>query len=112
MGHFHGQLCERRRILPLQLLGYKRVRQDRAGGYLCSGLPANVGSAHVWHFPATEEDEAYEDHTDVVQEVELFFLLFSRRSGQCNFMLMGTGGAHTVQIEPSALKTSPTVNCV
>ena len=31
--------------------------------------PTNIRSPDVWHFPAAEEDEAYEDHATVVQEV-------------------------------------------
>lgn len=31
--------------------------------------PTDVRSVDVRHFPAAEENEAYEDHTDVVQEV-------------------------------------------
>lgn len=69
MGHLHGQLREWRRILPLQLLGHKRVRQDRARGYLRSRMPAYCGSSYVWCFPVTEEDEAHKDYQDVVQEV-------------------------------------------
>jgi len=69
MGHFYGQLCEWRGLLPLQLFGYQGLRQDCAGGYLCARVPADVGSVNVWHFPAAKEDEAYQDHAYVVQEV-------------------------------------------
>lgn len=31
--------------------------------------PAHFGGSHVRNFPASEEDETYKDHTDVVQEV-------------------------------------------
>lgn len=70
VGHLYGQLCERRRILSLQLFRNKRLRQDCTGRYLRPRMPAYIGSADVWHIPAAEEDETYEDHTHVVQEVE------------------------------------------
>jgi hypothetical protein len=41
MGHFNGQLRQRRRILPLQLLGHKRMRQDRASRHLRTWLPTH-----------------------------------------------------------------------
>ena len=81
MGHLHGQLRERRRILPLQLLGHKRLRQDRTGGYLCAWMPANSRGAHVWHLPAAEENETHKDHKNVVQEVDGGCLLASLGSG-------------------------------
>lgn len=78
MGYFNGQLRKWRRILPLQLLGHKRMRQDCASGHICSRVPANRGGADVWYFPVTKEDEAHQDYQDVVQEVEHFFLFMPR----------------------------------
>lgn len=72
MGHLHGQLRQRRRLLPLQLLRHPRLRQDRTGRHLRAGLPAYRRSAHVRHLPIAEEDEAHKDYKDVVQEVEGF----------------------------------------
>lgn len=69
MGYFHGQLCQRRRILSLQLFRHKRLRQDCARRYLRTGMPSNVRSVDVWYLPTAEEDEAYQDYTYVVQEV-------------------------------------------
>lgn len=47
-------------------------------------MPADVGSAHVWYLPVAKEDEAYEDHKDVVQEVDW---LFPFRSGDLVIVL-------------------------
>ena len=33
--------------------------------------PPHIRSADVWNLPATEENAAYQDHADVVQEVVL-----------------------------------------
>jgi len=35
-------------------------------------MSADVGSAHVRHLPAAEEDEAHKDHKNVVQKVDTF----------------------------------------
>jgi len=69
VGYFHGQLREWGWLLPLQLLGYKRLRQDCARGYLCTGMPSNIRSAHVRYLPIAKEDETYKDYTHVVQEI-------------------------------------------
>ena len=74
MGHIHGKLCEWRRILPLQLLGHKGVRQDRAGGHICAGMPSHCRGSDVRHLSIAEEDAAYQDHTDVVQKVKVLFV--------------------------------------
>jgi hypothetical protein len=66
MGHIHGILRERRRILPLQLLSHKRVRQNRAGGHLRTGMPSHCRGSDVRYLPVAEEDAAYQDYTDVV----------------------------------------------
>lgn len=39
LGHFDGQLRQRRRLLPLFVFGGARLRPHRAGGHLCPGLP-------------------------------------------------------------------------
>ena len=39
--HLHGQLRQRRRLLPLFLLRGARLRPHRAGRHLCAGLPAH-----------------------------------------------------------------------
>lgn len=88
MGGVYGKLCQRWRVLSLQLLGHARLRQDCARGYLRSRLyvghllgyakTANMNprSAHgrstnVRYVSATEENEAYQDLANVVQEVIL-----------------------------------------
>ena len=48
------------------------MRQDCASGYLCPRLPAYGRGADVRYLPVAEEDEAYQDHKDVVQEVDDF----------------------------------------
>ena len=40
-------------------------------------MPANFGGADVRHLPAAEEDEAYKDYENVVQEVVVFSLLLA-----------------------------------
>jgi len=35
LGHLNGLVCQRRRLLPLQLLGRPRLRPHRARGHLC-----------------------------------------------------------------------------
>jgi len=34
-------------------------------------MPTNIGGVDVWYFPTTKENEAYQDHADVVPEVDL-----------------------------------------
>lgn len=75
LGHLHGLVCQRRRVLPLQLQRGAGVRSDCARGCVRSRLPAYQRGAHVWYLPAAEEDEDDQDYEDVVQEVEEEFLL-------------------------------------
>lgn len=98
MGHLYGQLRERRRILSLQLLGHKRMRQDCTGGYLCTRMPTHCGSSDVRYLSAAKEDEAHKNHKNVVQEVKRSSFGVSRRAA---FMLAGfRESCFPVQIEP------------
>src|SRR5690606_3223417 len=56
VGHLHGQLRQRRRLLPLFLLGRAWLRSDRAGRHLRAGLPADRRGAGLRHPAAAEED--------------------------------------------------------
>lgn len=70
MGHLHGQLCQRRRILPLQLQCDERLRSHRSRGYLRSWMPAHLGSSDVRRFSAPKKNEKHAHYEDVVQEVD------------------------------------------
>lgn len=96
MGYLYGQLRKWRRLLPLQLFGYKRVRQDRTRGHLRPRLPTHGRSPDVRRFPIAEEDEAHQDYQDVVQEViALSFAVFSILSCSYNSLRVGIRGAHS-----------------
>ncbi len=56
VGHLDGQLRQRRRLLPLFVLGGSRLRPHRAGRRLRAGLPADRRSAGVRHPAIAEED--------------------------------------------------------
>lgn len=71
MGHQHGILRQRRRLLPLFLLGRPRMRQNHPSGHLRPGMSADRRGAPLWNPPAPEEGEAHEDRPDVVQKVNL-----------------------------------------
>ena len=66
MGYIDGLMREWRWILSLQLFGYEGVRSHCSGGYLCPGMSTYERGVDVWDFSVAEEDEAYEDHEDVV----------------------------------------------
>ena len=69
MGHQYGFVRERRGLLPLFVQCDARMRSHCPSRYLRAGMPTDVRGPDVRHFPATEEDAAYQDHTDVVQEI-------------------------------------------
>ena len=52
---------------------------DQEDSRLTSCRPSHIRSSDVWYLPATEEDEAYQDHENVVQEV-MNLVLFVMRS--------------------------------
>src|SRR5690606_23258257 len=54
--HLDGQLRQRRRLLPLFVLGGARLRPRGAGGHLRAGLPADRGSAGARHPAAAAQD--------------------------------------------------------
>jgi hypothetical protein len=55
VGHFHGQLRQRRRLLPLFLFRGSRLRPHRAGRHLRAGLSADRGSPGL-RYPAADEE--------------------------------------------------------
>ena len=57
-----GIVRERRRLLPLQLLGGARLRPHRAGRRLRARLPSDGRSAAVRNHPAAAEDPPRTDH--------------------------------------------------
>ena len=56
----HGLVRQRRRLLPLLLLGGARLRPHRAGRHLRAGLPADGRGAALRHHPAAEQDPAHQ----------------------------------------------------
>ena len=70
MGDKHGQLCQRRRVLSLQLLCLAGRGQDPARGYIRSWMPSHGGGAAVCHLPAEEEDTKDAPYQDVVSKVD------------------------------------------
>src|SRR6185369_14183237 len=63
--HFDGQLRQRRRLLPLLLLGGARLRPDRAGRHLRSRLPADRRSPALRDSPAAAENPPRRDDRTV-----------------------------------------------
>ncbi len=57
-----GSLRQRRRLLPLFLLGGARLRPHRAGRHLRARLPADRGGAGLRRAAAAEEDPPHRDH--------------------------------------------------
>ena len=57
-----GSLRQWRRLLSLFLFGRARLRPDRAGRHLCSGLPADGGGAALRRAAAAEEDPPHRHH--------------------------------------------------
>src|SRR5215470_998625 len=58
VGYFDGLLRQRWRLLSLLVFRRPRLRSDRAGGRLCSRVPADGGGAALRCFVAAEEDQA------------------------------------------------------
>ncbi len=56
-----------RKVLPLFLRGGTRLRPHRAGGHLCSGLPAHRRGVAVRRSAAAKEDSAHRDHRAVTR---------------------------------------------
>ena len=74
VGGQHGLLCQRRRVLPLQLLGGARLRQDSACRHLCARLPAHSRGPLVWPAPAAEEDWPGQAHPGLAQQVACYLI--------------------------------------
>src|SRR5579885_3505850 len=62
LGDLDGFLRQRRRLLPLFLLGGARLRSHRAGGRLCPRLPADGRGVAVRDRAVAEEDPPHPDH--------------------------------------------------
>merc|ERR1712230_158500 len=71
MGHLHGQLRQRRWLLPLLVLCRPWVRQNRSRRPLRPRLPAHGRGAAIRHAAAPEEDEERKEGCLVVQEVSV-----------------------------------------
>ncbi|KAG7809237.1 hypothetical protein KL921_003234 [Ogataea angusta] len=69
MGDLDGQLCERRRLLPLQLQRGERRGPHSSCRHLRAGVSSVVGGPDVRHFPAAEEDHGPPDAPHVVPGV-------------------------------------------
>ncbi|KAG7692394.1 hypothetical protein KL930_005054 [Ogataea haglerorum] len=69
VGDLDGQLCERRRLLPLQLQRGERRRPHSSCGRVRAGVSSVVGGSDVRHFPAAEEDHGPPDAPHVVPGV-------------------------------------------
>src|SRR6185437_12162847 len=60
LGDIDGLLRQRRRLLPLFVLGRARLRPHRARRHLCARMPADGRGAALRHHPAPEQDLAHE----------------------------------------------------
>jgi hypothetical protein len=69
VGNQHGQLRQRRGLLPLQLLGGPRRGPIDPGRHLRAGVSTDRRGAHVRPESAAEEDTADQGNKDVVSEV-------------------------------------------
>ena len=67
LGDFYGFLCERRRILPLLVLGRARLRSHRAGRHLCAGLSAHCRGATVRDAAIAAQDEEKQEGSYLVR---------------------------------------------
>uniref|UniRef100_A0A4D5RFI8 Putative secreted protein n=1 Tax=Ixodes scapularis TaxID=6945 RepID=A0A4D5RFI8_IXOSC len=71
MGNLHGQLRQRRGLLPLLLLGGARLRPHHPSRHLRPRLPTNCRGPDVRNPSASEEDQAHEHCTNVVPEINI-----------------------------------------
>ena len=60
LGDLDGLVRQRRRLLPLLVLGRARLRPHRAGRHLRARLPADGRGAALRHHPAAEQDLAHQ----------------------------------------------------
>lgn len=74
MGHQHGQLCEWRWLLPLQLLSCQGSGSDYTRRYLRARMPTHCRGSTTWRIPLTGKAEKDEDHENVVSEVGLWVM--------------------------------------
>lgn len=70
MGHFHGLLRERRRVLPLLVLSSPWLRSYRTRRHLRAGMPAHGRGASLRLNAVAEEDQAAEHAVRMVQGVD------------------------------------------
>lgn len=69
LGHFHGQLRQRRRLLSLLVFGGPRLRPHHTRRHLRARLPAHSRGPALRHPAVAEEDQAHAHPANVVQEV-------------------------------------------
>ncbi|XP_040096119.1 NADH dehydrogenase [ubiquinone] iron-sulfur protein 7, mitochondrial isoform X3 [Oryx dammah] len=67
----HGELRQRRWLLPLLLLSGAGLRPHRSSGHLCARLPAYSRGPALWHSAAAEEDQTGKEVADLVPQVVL-----------------------------------------
>lgn len=87
VGHKHGQLCQWRGLLSLQLQCCSRCRPYTACGYIHSWLPAYRRGSSLWHFSIAEEDEAAESDKDVVSQVRPWYCCHTVQSAAVRHLL-------------------------
>merc|ERR1740124_2058756 len=66
-----GQLCQRRRLLPLLLLSGAWLRSHRARGHLCARLSPDRRGTHLRPAAAPEEDQPRAQRRQLVPEEHL-----------------------------------------
>ena len=71
VGHLHGELCQRRRLLPLLLLGGAGLRPDSSCGHLRPRLSSHRRGSTLRHSPVAEKDSEKQANPDVVPEVNM-----------------------------------------
>src|SRR5690606_12096100 len=109
LGHLHGQLRQRRRLLSLLLRRGARLRPHRAGGCLCPGLPADRRGARLRRAAATEKNPAHQYNRAMSTSIERLEARLRERFGDAAELSRGPAGELTLEVLPAGLVEAATV---
>src|SRR6185437_2631949 len=106
VGHFDGQLCEWRRLLPLFVFGGARLRPHRAGGRVRAGLPADRRSAGLRDSAVAEEDPPHQHDRQSLMSQPTPEQLADRLRARFGDKIDNVGVSHaqaTIEVTPADL---------